>query len=278
MIAVVTVTAALAEARSAGLDRLDAQLLLAHVLRQPRPWLIAHDDAPLDFAQRERFTALLARRVAGEPVAYLVGEKGFHGLTLRVDANVLVPRPDTEVLVDWAIAWLTGAASARVVDLGTGSGAIALAVKRARPAATVIATDISAAALVVAQANADRLGLDVAMRLSAWWDGLEGQRFDLILSNPPYIAGNDPHLAALKHEPALALTPGGDGLDSLRAIIGGARDHLAPAGRILLEHGLDQAAAVQALLGAHGFEGIETRRDLGGRPRCTGAQGGASGA
>ncbi|MES2101474.1 MAG: peptide chain release factor N(5)-glutamine methyltransferase [Pseudomonadota bacterium] len=268
-----TVAGALAQAKALGLDRLDAQLLLAHVLARPRPWLFAHDDAQLDAAQHGAFHTLTARRVAGEPVAYLVGEKAFHGLVLQVDANVLVPRPDTELLVDWAIELLPHADTPqRVVDLGTGSGAIALAVKQARPDASVVATDISEAALAVARANAARLGLDVAMQHSAWWRGLEGRRFDLVLSNPPYIAGADPHLAALQHEPTLALTPGGDGLDALREIIAGARDHLAPGGWLLLEHGYDQADAVQALLRAQGFAAIETRHDLGGQPRCTGGR------
>ncbi|MEP7102396.1 MAG: peptide chain release factor N(5)-glutamine methyltransferase [Burkholderiales bacterium] len=272
MSAAVTVVAALTEAKALGLDRLDAQLLLAHLLARPRPWLLAHDDAVLDAAQHDAFAALLERRAAGEPVAYLVGEKAFHGLVLEIDANVLVPRPDTEVLVDWAIEWLAGTSGARVVDLGTGSGAIALAVKHACPSASVIATDVSEAALAVARANAARLGLDVAMQPGAWWQAVEGQRFDLILSNPPYIAGGDPHLAALRHEPTLALTPGGDGLDALREIVAGGREHLAPGGRILLEHGYDQADAVRALLSEQGFVGIETRRDLGEQPRCTGAR------
>lgn len=267
-----TVAGALAEAKALGLDRLDAQLLLAHVLARPRPWLIAHDDALLDAAQRDAFRALAARRVAGEPVAYLVGEKAFHGLVLQVDANVLVPRPDTELLVEWAIELLPPDAPWRVIDLGTGSGAIALAVKQARPGASVVATDISDAALAVARANAARLGLDVAMQHSAWWRGLEGRRFDLVLSNPPYIAGADPHLAGLQHEPTLALTPGGDGLGALREIIKGARDHLAPGGWLLLEHGYDQANAVQALLRAQGFAAIATRRDLRSQPRCTGGR------
>ena len=267
-----TVANALGEAKSAGLDRLDAQLLLAHVLSQPRTWLLAHDDAALDAAQRDAFAALRARRVAGEPLAYLVGEKAFHGLVLQVDANVLVPRPDTEVLVDWAIELLAGAGQAHVVDLGTGSGAIALAVKRASPGASVLATDISEGALAVARANAKRLGLDVAMQQGAWWHALDGQCFDLVLSNPPYIAADDPHLAALRHEPTLALTPGGDGLDALREIAAGAKEHLAPGGWLLLEHGWDQAAAVVALLRAHGFVDIATRRDLGGQARCTGGQ------
>ena len=267
-----TVDGALTAAKAAGLDRLDAQLLLAHVLAKPRTWLLAHGDAPLDVAQHEMFRALLARRAAGEPVAYLVGEKAFHGLTLQIDPNVLVPRPDTEVMVDWAIELLAVAASARVVDLGTGSGAIALAVKQACPDASVLATDISEAALVVAGANAQRLGLTVAFQQSAWWRGLAGQRFDLVLSNPPYIAGDDPHLAGLRHEPTLALTPGGDGLAALQEIVAGAPSHMAPGAWLLLEHGYDQAGAVQALLRAHGLVEIETRRDLGGQPRCTGAR------
>ena len=270
-----TIASMLAAAKTAGIDRLEAQWLLAHVLGCPRSWLMAHDDAPLDPAQLGALRALLARHAAGEPLAYLVGAAEFHGLVLQVDANVLVPRPDTELLVDWAIELLSAAPTAarpRVVDLGTGSGAIALAVKHACSAADVLATDISAGALRVAQANAARLGLDVALMPSAWWSALDGRRFDLALSNPPYIAGGDPHLAALHHEPTLALTPGGDGLDALRAIIAGAPARLEPGGWLLLEHGYDQADAVQALLRAHGFSGIATRQDLGGRPRCTGGR------
>ena len=269
-----TLADALREARQAGVERLDAQLLLAHLLARPRAWLIAHDDAVLDDAQQAAWHALLARRAAGEPLAYLVGEKEFHGLTLQVDARVLVPRPETELLLDWALELLAGAGEPhpRVADLGTGSGAIALAVKHAWPAADVFATDVAPGALAVAQANAERLGLAIATRRSAWWAALDGERFDLILSNPPYIAGGDPHLPALRHEPTLALTPGGDGLDALRAIIGGARPHLHPGGWLLLEHGYDQADAVQALLRQHGFEAIDTRHDLAGLPRCSGGR------
>jgi release factor glutamine methyltransferase len=263
---------ALAQARAARVERLDAQRLLEHLLARPRSWLLAHDDAPLDAAQATRWQSLLDRLAAGEPLAYLVGEAGFHGLLLQVDASVLVPRPDTEVLVDWAIELLAGTAGRRVVDLGTGSGAIALAVKHACPDASVLATDLSDGALAVAQANARRLRLDIALQRSAWWAGLEGRRFDLVLSNPPYIAAGDPHLAALSHEPSVALSPGGDGLDALRQIIAEAGDHLAADGRVLLEHGHDQAAAVQAVLRTHGFVDVETRRDLGARPRCTGAR------
>jgi len=266
-----TVAQALAQARATGVDRLDAQLILAHVLTQGRSWVIAHDDAPLDAPQSDAVRAAFTRRAAGEPLAYLLGEKEFHGLLLQVDANVLVPRPDTEVLVDWALELLANAEAARVVDLGTGSGAIALAVKHGCPAATVLATDTSRAALGVARANAQRLALDVAFAPGSWWAALAGQRFDLVLSNPPYIAGGDPHLAALQHEPALALTPGGDGLDALREIVGGAAPHMAPGAWLLLEHGYDQAGAVQALLREHGFESVSTRHDLAGQPRCTGA-------
>ena len=267
-----TVAGALAQAKAAGIDRLDAQLLLGHLLARPRTWLLAHDDAGLDTAQHEAFRRLLGRRADGEPVAYLVGEIAFHGLALQVDANVLVPRPDTELLVDWAIELLAADAPRRVVDLGTGSGAIALAVKHARPGVTVLATDISDAALAVARANAAHLGLDVVIQHGAWWLGLDGQRFDLVLSNPPYIASGDPHLAALQHEPMLALTPGGDGVDALREIVAGAPEHMVRGAWILLEHGYDQGEAVQALLRAQGFNGVETRRDLGGRARCTGGR------
>jgi release factor glutamine methyltransferase len=273
-VAATRVAEALRYARAQGLDRLDAQLLLAHVLARPRSWLVAHDDASLDESQRGAWQALLRRRLSGEPLAYLVGAKEFHGLALRVDANVLVPRPETELLVDWAIERLAAMPerAARIVDLGTGSGAIALAVKHAVPSAQVLATDIDPGALQVAQTNASRLGLDIRWHLGSWWSGLAGERFGLILGNPPYIAGGDPHLAALRHEPALALTPGGDGLDALRAIVAGAPDHLDAGGWLLLEHGHDQADAVQALLRSRDFAAIETRRDLGGQPRCTGAR------
>ncbi len=269
-----TVAMALRDAKAAGLDRLDAQLLLAHVLGRDRTWLITNDDAVLDAVPSRTFAELTARRAAGEPVAYLVGTKEFHGLALHVDARVLVPRPETELLVHWALERLAAAAGPhpRVVDLGTGSGAIAIAVKNARPDAEVLATDLSDDALDVARANARTLGLDLQTRSGAWWDALPGERFDLALSNPPYIAGGDPHLPALRHEPTLALTPGGDGLDALRAIVAGAASHLQAGGWLLLEHGYDQAEAVRALLQSHGFSAVETRPDLAGQPRCTGGR------
>lgn len=271
-----TVADVLRQARALRVERLDAQRLLAHVLARPRSWLAAHDDAVLDDAQSAAFWAALARLAAGEPLAYVLGEQEFRGLVLRVNTDVLIPRPDTEVLVDWALELLAGTLAhvmnPRIVDLGTGSGAIALAVKHAHPDATVLATDISAAALEVASGNATRLGLSVSTLASPWWEALGDLRFHLALSNPPYIAGGDPHLGALRHEPMLALTPGEDGLAALRQIVGGAAEHLEPDGWLLLEHGYDQAEAVRALLHEHDFSGIETRRDLGDRLRCTGGQ------
>lgn len=266
-----SVAQALQEARALGVDRLDSLMLLAETLACSRTWLLAHDDAVLSAEQGSRLRARLARRAAGEPLAYLLGEKEFHGLLLRVDSNVLVPRPDTEVLVDWALELLSGAPHQTLVDLGTGSGAIALAVKHAQPGATVTATDVSPAALAVARANARRLALEVEFIEGGWWQALPQRRFHLVVCNPPYIAAGDEHLAALGHEPALALSSGGDGLDALRCIVAGAAAHLEPGGRLLLEHGFDQAVAVQALLREHGFVGIQTRRDLAGHPRCSGA-------
>ena len=265
-----SVAQALRDAHALGVDRLDTLMLLADILARSRTWLLAHDDAGLSTEQASHLRARLAQLASGEPLAYLLGEKEFHGLMLKVDSNVLVPRPDTEVLVDWALALLAGMERPIVADLGTGSGAIALAVKHARPLATVAATDVSAAALGVARANAQRLALDIEFIEGSWWRAVPQRRFQLVLSNPPYIAGGDVHLAALTHEPALALTPGGDGLGALRSIVAGAAAHLEPGGWLLLEHGFDQADAVQALLREHGFGSVQTRRDIAGRPRCSG--------
>jgi len=279
---VTTVAAALAEARGRGVASLDAQLLLARLLATTRTRLIAHDERALTPAESGQWQDALARRLAGEPIAYLLGEKEFHGLVLEVDRSVLVPRPETELVVDWAseaIAALTSkrslsadTAAIRVVDLGTGSGAIALALKTAHPQSEVIATDVSAAALAVARRNAGRLALAVEFVEASWWQGLEGGRFDVAIANPPYIAADDPHLAALRHEPALALTPGDDGLAALRAIVAGAGTALVPGGWLLLEHGHDQAAAVRQLLADAGFGDVETRRDLAGQERATGGR------
>lgn len=264
-----------ASLQNRGLDRLDAQLLLLHVLDKPvnqRGWLLSHDDAPLLPAIASALEPLVQRRLDGEPLAYLTGHKEFFGLDLQVDARVLVPRPDTETLVNWALERLDGQQS--VLDLGTGSGAIALALKASQPALHVHATDFSAEALSVAQANAQRLRLDVSFHQGVWFAALPelGARFDCIVSNPPYIAELDSHLAGLQFEPAQALTSGPDGLDDLRQIISQATRHLAPGGWLLLEHGYDQAHAVRSLLSAAGFVHVQSRRDLAGIARCSGGQ------
>ena len=257
-----------------GLARMDAQILLLHALARPlhdRAWLLAHDTDLLTEAQQRSWGQALHRRLQGEPVAYITGRKDFFGLTLAVDARVLDPRPDTEILVEWALELLPSGQTARVLDLGTGSGAVALALQHQRPAAQVTAVDASAAALAVAGANAQHLNLPVQWVLSHWMDAVTGP-FDLIVSNPPYVAEGDPHLAALTHEPLSALTSGVDGLDDIRQIIAQAPNRLAPGGWLLLEHGWDQAAPVQALLRRAGFEEVQSRRDLGGIERCTGAR------
>ena len=259
-------------ARALGVARLDAQLLLAHHLGRPRPWLLAHDDEPLPAQPAARVEADLARRADGVPLAYLLGEREFHGLTLRVNADVLVPRPETEGLVDWALELAGGAPLPRLVDLGTGSGAIALAFKHGAAAFDVHASDRSEAALAVARANGQRLALGVTWLTGDWWAPHAGKRFGIAVSNPPYVAEGDSHLAALRHEPRSALTAGPDGLDALRTIVAKAPAHLAPGGWLLLEHGFAQGGEVRALLQASAFEQVQTRLDLAGQPRCSGGQ------
>ena len=269
-----TLAQALAQAHTLGLARIDAQLLLLHAVGRPdagRAWLLAHDTDAMDEAVHTQFIALCQRRLAGEPVAYLTGRKEFYGLPLQVDARVLDPRPDTETLVDWALEVIAPLASPRVVDLGTGSGAIALALQSQRADAQVLAVDASTDALAVAQANAERLGLPVQFQPANWLAGVEGP-FDAIVSNPPYIPSADPHLAALTHEPLQALASGADGLEDLRTIVAQAPTHLRPGGWLLLEHGYDQAEAVQALLATQGFVQVQSRNDLAGVARCTGGQ------
>ncbi len=269
-----TVAQALAAAARLGVDRLDAQLLLLHALGRPphdRAWLLAHDTDTLPEPLWTALSAQLLRRLAGEPVAYLLGEKEFHGLALRVDLRVLVPRPDTETLVDWALECLEGQAAPRVLDLGTGSGAIALALQHARPDARVDAVDASADALAVARANAERLKLPVHFAQADWLAGAD-QGYALIVSNPPYIRADDPHLAALTHEPLSALVSGADGLDDIRRIAAQALEHLQPGGWLLLEHGWDQADAVAQLLGEQGYLEVQHRTDLAGHRRCTGGR------
>jgi release factor glutamine methyltransferase len=261
------------QALKQGLARVDAQMLLLHALARPlhdRAWLLAHDTDLLTEAQQHNWYLALQRRLQGEPVAYITGHKDFFGLTLLVDARVLDPRPDTEILVEWALELLPAGQAVRVLDLGTGSGAVALALQHQRPATQVTAVDASADALAVASANAQRLNLPVQCVLSHWMDAVPGP-FDLIVSNPPYVAEGDPHLTALTHEPLSALTSGADGLDDIRQIIAQAPSRLAAGGWLLLEHGWDQARAVQDLLRETGLVQIQSRRDLGGIERCTGA-------
>ncbi len=292
---------ALQQARRLGVERLDAQLLLLHVLTTTGPnpaapavvtrsWLLTHDDEVLTPAQAQTWQTLLQRRADGVPLAYVIGLQPFCGLQLVVNPAVLIPRPETEELVQWALECLAQGQqpSPRVLDLGTGSGAVALAIKHRCPQARVHATDISAAALKVARANAQRLQLDVGFGLANWWaavddaaggpaqagggGGLPAGRFDLVVSNPPYIAPGDGHLPALQHEPVSALVGAGDGLGDLRAIIDGSRAHLAPGAWLLLEHGHDQAQTLRHGLLQAGYLQPQTRVDLAGLPRCTGAR------
>ena len=294
-----TLAAALAAAAARGLERLDAQLLLLHALGRPgtdRAWLLAHDTDALSGAARTVFLELCERRARAEPLAYIVGRKEFFGLDLSVDRRVLVPRPETETVVEWAlelldrhsgldpgsrlpgtgVAWIADQVRndnpiPRVVDLGTGSGAIALAIKQSRPHAAVEAVDCSPDALEVAIANARRLGLDVKFRQASWLAGCSGH-YDLIVGNAPYVAEADPHLAALQHEPLGALAAGADGLQDIRSIVEQSAAHLLPGGWLLLEHGWDQAEAVRGLLVAAGLRQVATRRDLAGIERCTGGR------
>ncbi|MDO9197118.1 peptide chain release factor N(5)-glutamine methyltransferase [Rhodoferax sp.] len=269
-----TVAQALASAQSRGVDRLDAQLLLLHVLGKPahdRAWLLAHDTDALPPAGQAAMDACVQRRAAGVPLPYITGHKEFFGLDLQVDARVLVPRPDTETLVEWALEVLAELPGAAVIDLGTGSGAIALALKTTRPDLQLTAVDASADALQVAQANARRLQLPVTFMQGSWLTGVSG-RYHAIVSNPPYVAAADPHLDALTHEPLQALASGDDGLDDIRQIVLQAQAHLYPGGWLLLEHGYDQAAAVRALLLDAGFEAVQSRRDLNGIERCSGGR------
>lgn len=263
------VSAALA---ASGLIPLEAKLLLGHALGQDRAWLAAHGDTPLSIEQRRRFEQLAQRRHRGEPIAYLVGWREFYGLVFEVTPDVLIPRPETELLVDFALERIASDVAMRVLDLGTGSGAVAVAIAHTRPLARVTAVDVSPAALAVARRNAHRHAVaNVEWLESDWFSSLAAERFELIVSNPPYVAAGDRHLVEgdLRFEPPAALTAGGDGLTAIRAIVAGAAAHLAEGGWIGIEHGYDQAAAVQALMRDAGFADIATRRDLAGIPRTT---------
>ena len=237
-----------------------------------RAWLITHDDEELSEPAALAFNGFCQRRLNGEPVAYIVGSKPFFGLDLLVDKRVLVPRPDTETLVEWALTFDTATSVLKVLDMGTGSGAIALALKSAHPNWQVTALDTSADALAVAQNNAKRLNLNVNFLRSSWFDALIDAKFDLIVSNPPYIVEGDWHMAALAHEPEQALTSGADGLDDIRHIIAQAPPFLNSGGWLLLEHGYDQAGAVRDLLTQRGFTQVQSRLDLGQIERCSGGQ------
>lgn len=270
---------ALRWATAAGIDRLDGQLLLLHAVGRPnhdRSWLVAHDDQRLQAPEVGTFEALVARRLAGEPLAYIIGVKEFFGLSFGVSNAVLIPRPDTETVVQWALQTIkaleTDASTPHILDLGTGSGAIALAIKSQAPQCLVTAIDASATALAQAARNGQQLGLDVTWRQSDWFASVDHLLFDVIVSNPPYIAANDPHLRDLRHEPLSALASGADGLDDLRHIIAHSGPYLREGGWLLLEHGYDQAKPVAELLKAAGFKAIGHQTDLGGVTRCTGGR------
>ena len=248
--------------------RLDAELLLCKVTGLSRSALIVRGAAPLAAAHRAAFDALLARRCDGAPVAYLTGVREFWSLRVSVTTDVLVPRPETELLVEQALTLLPERGS--LLDLGTGSGAVALAVAADRPRVRITAVDISAAALSVARRNADELGLPpIDWRLGSWFDALGDARFDVIVANPPYVAAGDPALERLTAEPLLALSPGPTGLEALTVIVAGAAAYLEPQGWLLLEHGSDQGDAVARMLSEAGFSRVQTCPDFAGHPRVT---------
>lgn len=261
--------------------RADAEELMAAQIGVPRSRLSMRGEDAVRAADALRYAGAVERRRIGEPVAYITGRQGFWTVDLAVNPAVLIPRPDTETLVEWALQIIRAGGeslhSFDVADLGTGSGAIALALAHERAARLrVVATDRSEAALQLARENARSLGLDtVEFRQGSWFDALHAsppERFDLIVSNPPYIADGDSHLAALRHEPRMALTSGPDGLDAIRVIVAGASEHLVPRAWLLIEHGHDQGEAVRARLESAGFIDVQTRRDFGGRERVSGGR------
>lgn len=262
-----------AAGRLSGADaRHEAEQLLLHVLGVERAWLFAHATDAVDPDARQRFELLVTRRAEGHPLAYLVGRRGFWTLDLQVNTATLIPRPETELLVEQALARLPDDDMVRVADMGTGSGAVALSIASERPLATVMATDVLGPALAVAVKNAQAHGLEnVWFRRGHWFVALGADRFDMIVSNPPYIAAGDPHLAQgdLRFEPPPALASGADGLDAIREIVAGAPEHLVPGGWLLLEHGWDQGEAIRALLEQAGFVDAQTVQDLEQRDRVT---------
>jgi release factor glutamine methyltransferase len=255
---------------ASALPALEARALLARELGVPRERLLAHPEEAVDPAHADSFSVLTRRRLAGEPLAYLLGGKEFYGRWFAVNTAVLVPRPETELLVELALKHFAASEYPRILELGTGSGCIAITLALERPDARVTATDRSLEALDIARTNAAALGAGLSFLHGSWFEPLaEKSQFDLIVSNPPYVPENDPHLAALSHEPMHALTSGADGLADLRAIIEGARAHLDAGGMLAVEHGYDQAAAVRALLAEQGWSGIRTCRDAAGHERAT---------
>ena len=259
---------------SSGLATAEARLLLANATGWPGTTLIAHPERELPESAARDFATIAARRTAGEPIAYLLGEREFYGLALAVGPSVLIPRPETESLVDLALERIAPGETTRVLDLGTGSGAVALAIKHERPQAAVCAVEASAAALEVARANAMRHGLAIEFIAGRWFEPLAARLFDLIVGNPPYVAQGDRHLAEgdLRFEPREALVAGADGLDAIREIAKAAPAHLDPGGWLLLEHGIGQDAAVRALLAQAGLESACSWPDLAGIARVTGAR------
>jgi release factor glutamine methyltransferase len=259
---------------SSSLPRLEVRMLLEAVLNKPRTWLIAHDDELLTEQQAQVFYIMVARRTAGVPMAYLLGTREFMGLTFCVSPHVLIPRPDTETVVNKAIEVVREHALKKVLDLGTGSGVIAIAMAKACPNIKVDATDCSAEALGIAQLNAECLAVQVNWFQGEWYQalGAKAKRYDLIVSNPPYIHRDDAHLAQgdLRFEPLQALTDGADGLSALKHIIEQAPNWLKPEGKLWVEHGYDQEPQVQALFIKAGFNGVHTLKDLGEKPRATG--------
>jgi release factor glutamine methyltransferase len=246
---------------------LDAELLIAHVTGRPRSSVLAFPERVVRTALGDEVERLVERRARGEPLAYLVRGQEFYSLPLRVTPAVLIPRPETELLVDEALAHLPRGEPRAVLDLATGSGAVALALKHERPDANVTGSDVSAAALAIARANGERLGLDVRFVESDWFAALAGERFDLIVCNPPYVASDDRAFAELGYEPRLALDGGGDGLDALRAVLRGAREHLNPGGLLLLEHGHDQRTELVAFAEQAGWALVAAHADLAGHAR-----------
>lgn len=252
---------------------LEATTLLANVIEQPRSYLFAHDDEALPRKAARQFSKIIKRRCKGEPYAYVVGEKEFWSLELEVSDKVLIPRPDTECLVEAALKHIPPELPVRIADLGTGSGAIAAAIAHERPRVQLMATDISAAALAVAKNNFERHAPGrVETRKGDWLDCLDGERFDVIVSNPPYVAVRDPHLEDLPFEPKKALVAGPDGLDELKRLIPEGYDHLRQGGWLIVEHGSDQGSEVRQLFLTCGFSNVTTGFDLSGNERVTKGQ------